>query len=166
MHDTPPEECTQGYGLGGSSQKFPVPIASCNTSPMLGPHVLIVPSQGDWFAAFNPRVAPERQLNINLVYTFKYGESPSCVRFSDDGTFLAIGWDRSVQIFDIGKGAVTWCDFVNDNSTLNSESTTMTERADVPIRCICFSPDGKRLAVGEGDCIVVLFPTLASTNGV
>ncbi|CCO27421.1 Transcriptional repressor rco-1 [Rhizoctonia solani AG-1 IB] len=64
-----------------------------------------------------------------------------CVRFSQDGKYLATGCNRSAQIYDTKTGAKT--------CVLIDEAATKT--GDLYIRSVCFSPDGKYLATGAED---------------
>ena len=64
-----------------------------------------------------------------------------CVKFSNDGKYLATGCNRTAQIYDVKDGRKV--------SVLLDETTNRT--GDLYIRSICFSPDGKFLATGAED---------------
>lgn len=103
-----------------------------------------IPSSGkkegsDWFALFNPRVP--RTLDVDLVHTLEHHSVVCCVRFSQDGKYIATGCNRSAQIFDVHTGQKV--------STLQDES--VDRDGDLYIRSVCFSPDGRYLATGAED---------------
>ncbi|KAI5803132.1 WD40-repeat-containing domain protein [Geopyxis carbonaria] len=93
----------------------------------------------DWFALFNPRVP--RLLDVDLVHTLDHHSVVCCVRFSQDGKYVATGCNRSAQIFDVATGQKV--------STLLDES--VDREGDLYIRSVCFSPDGRFLATGAED---------------
>ncbi|KAG6857072.1 hypothetical protein H0H87_010037 [Tephrocybe sp. NHM501043] len=93
----------------------------------------------DWFAIFNPGV--KRVLDVSLVHTLMHESVVCCVRFSNDGKFLATGCNRTAQIYDTKTGAKT-CVLVDEAAG---------KAGDLYIRSVCFSPDGKYLATGAED---------------
>ncbi|RPB05818.1 WD40 repeat-like protein [Choiromyces venosus 120613-1] len=93
----------------------------------------------DWFAIFNPKVP--RLLDVDLVHTLEHNSVVCCVRFSQDGKYVATGCNRSAQIFDVKSGAKV--------SHLQDE--TVDRDGDLYIRSVCFSPDGRYLATGAED---------------
>jgi len=93
----------------------------------------------DWFAIFNPKVP--RLLDVDLVHTLEHNSVVCCVRFSQDGKFVATGCNRSAQIYDVKSGTIV--------SRLQDE--TVDRDGDLYIRSVCFSPDGRYLATGAED---------------
>ncbi|PWW80389.1 WD40 repeat-like protein [Tuber magnatum] len=93
----------------------------------------------DWFAIFNPKVP--RLLDVDLVHTLEHNSVVCCVRFSQDGKWVATGCNRSAQIFDVKTGGMV--------SRLQDES--VDRDGDLYIRSVCFSPDGRYLATGAED---------------
>ncbi|KAA8913159.1 WD40-repeat-containing domain protein [Sphaerosporella brunnea] len=93
----------------------------------------------DWFALFNPRVP--RMLDVDLVHTLEHHSVVCCVRFSQDGKYVATGCNRSAQIFDVQTGMKV--------TQLQDES--VDRDGDLYIRSVCFSPDGRFLATGAED---------------
>lgn len=93
----------------------------------------------DWFALFNPRVP--RLLDVDLVHTLEHHSVVCCVRFSQDGKYIATGCNRSAQIFDVQSG--------HKVTTLVDD--TVDREGDLYIRSVCFSPDGRYLATGAED---------------
>ncbi|EME42870.1 hypothetical protein DOTSEDRAFT_72346 [Dothistroma septosporum NZE10] len=96
----------------------------------------------DWHAVFNPTV--RRRLDVDLVHNLAHQSVVCCVRFSQDGRFVATGCNRSAQIFDVNSGKQV-C-HLQDNST--------SSEGDLYIRSVCFSPDGRYLATGAEDKII------------
>ena len=93
----------------------------------------------DWFAVFNPRV--QRVLDVDLLHNLVHESVVCCVRFSQDGRYVATGCNRSAQIFEVQTGKQV--------SILQDE--TVDKDGDLYIRSVCFSPDGKYLATGAED---------------
>ncbi|KLT38664.1 WD40 repeat-like protein [Cutaneotrichosporon oleaginosum] len=93
----------------------------------------------DWFAIWSPKV--KKQLDVSLVHSLGHDTVVCCVKFSNDGKYLATGCNRTAQIYDTKTGAKT--------CVLLDESAPRT--GDLYIRSICFSPDGKFLATGAED---------------
>ena len=93
----------------------------------------------DWFAVFNPRV--QRVLDVNLVHNLQHESVVCCVRFSQDGRYVATGCNRSAQIFEVSSGRQVQC----------LQDDTVDKDGDLYIRSVCFSPDGKYLATGAED---------------
>ncbi|KAF3925107.1 hypothetical protein AA313_de0210003 [Arthrobotrys entomopaga] len=93
----------------------------------------------DWFAYFNHRVP--RVLDVDLMHTLEHNSVVCCVRFSQDGKYLATGCNRSAQIFDVQSG--------HKVTVLQDE--TVDRGGDLYIRSVCFSPDGYFLATGAED---------------
>ncbi|KAL8694513.1 MAG: hypothetical protein Q9218_000843 [Villophora microphyllina] len=93
----------------------------------------------DWFAIFNPRIP--RVLDVDLVHTLNHDSVVCCVRFSQDGRYVATGCNRSAQIFEVSTGA----------QVTRLQDETVDKEGDLYIRSVCFSPDGKFLATGAED---------------
>ena len=93
----------------------------------------------DWFAVFNPRIP--RVLDVDLVHNLPHESVVCCVRFSQDGRYVATGCNRSAQIFDVQSGKQV--SYLQDDS--------VDKDGDLYIRSVCFSPDGKYLATGAED---------------
>ncbi|KAI8063171.1 WD40-repeat-containing domain protein [Gongronella butleri] len=96
----------------------------------------------DWFVIFNPRTS--RQLNVNLVHTLDHHSVVCCVKFSQDGRYLATGCNRTTFIYEVATGKHV-CTLRDDNAG---------KEEDLYIRSACFSPDGKYLATGAEDKLI------------
>ncbi|MCJ1337081.1 general transcription repressor [Bachmanniomyces sp. S44760] len=105
----------------------------------------------DWFAVFNPRVP--RTLDVDLVHTLQHESVVCCVRFSQDGHYVATGCNRSAQIFDVKDGRQV--SFLQDES--------VDKDGDLYIRSVCFSPDGNYLATGAEDKMIRVWDIAART---
>lgn len=93
----------------------------------------------EWFAIFNPRIP--RVLDVDLKHTLNHDSVVCCVRFSQDGRYVATGCNRSAQIFDVADG----------RQVTKLQDETVDKDGDLYIRSVCFSPDGRYLATGAED---------------
>ncbi|RPA78251.1 WD40 repeat-like protein [Ascobolus immersus RN42] len=93
----------------------------------------------DWFVVYNP--ALPRQLDVDLVHTLDHNSVVCCVRFSNDGKYVATGCNRTAQIFDVKTG----------QKVAYLQDETVDREGDLYIRSVCFSPDGRYLATGAED---------------
>lgn len=96
----------------------------------------------DWFVIFNPRV--QRVLDVELVHTLQHESVVCCVRFSQDGKFVATGCNRAAQIYEVQTGRQVVC----------LQDDTVDKDGDLYIRSVCFSPDGRFLATGAEDKLI------------
>ncbi|KFH43112.1 Transcriptional repressor rco-like protein [Hapsidospora chrysogenum ATCC 11550] len=99
----------------------------------------------EWHAIFNPQV--QRVLDVDLVHSLQHDSVVCCVRFSQDGKYVATGCNKSAQIFDVASGEKI-CVLEDHNASDPTGST------DLYIRSVCFSPDGRYLATGAEDKII------------
>ncbi|KAJ1728191.1 general transcription repressor, partial [Coemansia sp. Benny D160-2] len=93
----------------------------------------------DWFVIFNPKIP--RALNIEHVHTLDHTSVVCCVKFSNDGKYLATGCNRTTQVWSVATGAKE-CVLADETAAKNG---------DLYIRAVCFSPDGKYLVTGAED---------------
>ncbi|KIW10247.1 hypothetical protein PV08_11209 [Exophiala spinifera] len=103
-------------------------------------HLKRMGANGEWHAVFNPNVP--RVLDITLLHNLVHESVVCCVRFSNDGKYIATGCNRSAQIFDARDGRKV-CELLDEN--------VQDKDGDLYIRSVCFSPDGKLLATGAED---------------
>lgn len=94
---------------------------------------------GEYKVLYNPKIP--RQLDVELVRSLRHTSVVCCVRFSNDGKYLATGCNRSAQIYDVETGELQfWL-----------QDPNVDDSVDLYIRSVCFSPDGKFLATGAED---------------
>ncbi|KAF1915721.1 transcriptional repressor rco-1 [Ampelomyces quisqualis] len=96
----------------------------------------------DWFAIFNPRA--RRVLDVDLIHNLPHQSVVCCVRFSQDGRYVATGCNRSAQIFDVDTG----------HPIAHLQDSSLPEDGDLYIRSVCFSPSGQYLATGAEDKVI------------
>jgi len=99
-------------------------------------------TRDDWFVIFNQSVP--RALDVDLVHTLPHESVVCCVRFSQDGKYVATGCNRSAQIYDVRTG----------DKLCVLQDETVDVAGDLYIRSVCFSPDGKYLATGAEDKLI------------
>jgi len=90
--------------------------------------------------------AVQTSLKINMAFELEHSSVVCCVKFSNDGKYLATGCNRKAQLFDADSGK-TIAEFTDKNAN----------EGDLYLRSICFSPDGKYLACGAEDKTVKLW---------
>jgi len=112
-----------------------------------------IPNQLDWSVNFNRNIKPA--LNVKLEHVLTPGTIVVCVRFSPGGKYLAVGVKNGrTYIYDVKTGVGNWSvtfilvwrtsiDFRDSFLADNYETRKQG------IRSLCFSPDGKYLAVGS-----------------
>nr|ODN98800.1 glucose repression regulatory protein TUP1 [Cryptococcus depauperatus CBS 7855] len=93
----------------------------------------------DWQAMWSSQM--RKQLDVTLVHSLEHETVVCCVKFSNDGKYLATGCNRTAQIYEVKSGGRV--------TTLQDDTTNRT--GDLYIRSICFSPDGRYLATGAED---------------
>ena len=96
----------------------------------------------DWYAVFNPRIT--RQLDVELVHSLEHKSVVCCVRFSQDGSYVATGCNRAAQIYDVRSGRLV----------VSLQDDGVERDGDLYIRSVCFNPDGRYLATGAEDKLI------------
>ncbi|KAJ3255541.1 general transcription repressor [Chytriomyces hyalinus] len=106
---------------------------------------------GDWTVVYNPKsVTGKGKLDVSLAYNLDHGSVVCCVKFSNDGQYLATGCNRTAQVFDAHTGQKL--------HTLTATSDMVNPghppSGDLYIRSVCFSPDSTCLATGAEDKVI------------
>lgn len=96
------------------------------------------PKKNEWIVGYNPSV--QTILNVDLAHTLDHSSVVCCVKFSNDGKYLATGCNRSTQIYNSETG-----------EKIKTFSDNNAKDGDLYIRSVCFSPDGNFLAAGAED---------------
>jgi hypothetical protein len=100
-------------------------------------------TEDEWISVFPSTSSPFK--DVDLLYTFQHTSVVCCVRFSNDGKYLATGCNRASQIFDTVKGGIL--------CVLQPEFTNV-DPGENYCRSLCFSPDGRLLATGWEDKLI------------
>ncbi|KAG6027215.1 transcriptional regulatory protein rco1 [Claviceps sp. Clav32 group G5] len=109
-----------------------------------------------WSAYFNPDV--KRVLDVELVQTLNHDSVVCCVCFSHDGEYIATGSNKLAQIFDAHDGRkVCVLEIQRDSDNAQDKS------ADLYVRGLCFSPDGRSLVIGSEDGLVRVWDIATKT---
>lgn len=82
-----------------------------------------------------------RYLSVDLVHSLEHASVVCCVKFSNDGRYMAAGCNRITYIYDVATGRQL-CALQDDS---------VQRDGDLYIRSVCFSPDGMYLATGAED---------------
>eukprot|EP01103_Thecamoeba_quadrilineata_P011776 TRINITY_DN2885_c0_g1_i1.p1 TRINITY_DN2885_c0_g1~~TRINITY_DN2885_c0_g1_i1.p1 ORF type:complete len:578 (-),score=135.11 TRINITY_DN2885_c0_g1_i1:227-1960(-) len=106
-------------------------------------------SESDWYPQHNA----QSSLKVDLCHSLEHQSVVCCVKFSHDAKLLATGCNKSAQIFDVETGEMIKC-FTDET----------VKDADLYIRSVCFSPDGKYLAAGAEDKTVKIWDIEHNTS--
>ncbi|EGO03630.1 hypothetical protein SERLA73DRAFT_130029 [Serpula lacrymans var. lacrymans S7.3] len=101
----------------------------------------------DWLAIFNPRVP--RQMDVQLAARFVHDGVICSVKFSADGSLLAVGSDGVVLLYDLVNGAKITCPFESAECDSRSKPNH--------VRAVTISPDGTLLVAGTEDNLIRVF---------
>jgi len=88
----------------------------------------------------------KKGLDIELAYELEHNSVVCCVKYSNDGKYLATGCNRKAQIFSVETG-----------EKVHTYTDPAWGSGDLYFRSVCFSPNGKYLACGTEDQTVKLW---------
>ncbi|KAI9338003.1 WD40-repeat-containing domain protein [Obelidium mucronatum] len=105
----------------------------------------------DWTVVYNPKSSTGKgKLDVNLAYSLDHGSVVCCVKFSNDGQYLATGCNRTAQVFDAHTGQKLHV----LTATSDNFGAPQPPSGDLYIRSVCFSPDSVSLATGAEDKVI------------
>lgn len=122
--------------------------------------------ENDYYVLYNP--ALPRNIEIDLHSSLEHSSVVCCVKFSNDGQYLATGCNKTTQVYRVSDGALiaklsddSAPSVQNGNNIAGSTNgngkdgnDNSTASSDLYIRSVCFSPDGKYLATGAEDRLI------------
>ncbi|KAH7886979.1 WD40-repeat-containing domain protein [Phlebopus sp. FC_14] len=114
---------------------------SHDLDPLTAPAYSVKEGNG-WLAVFNPDVA--RQMDVQLLQRYGHNGVICSVRFSSDGTLLAVGTDNAVVLYKLNKGEKL-------TFPLGPEEEAGGPRKANHARSVLISPDNKLLVAGSED---------------
>lgn len=122
------------------------------------------------------------EMECRLLYTMQHDSVVCCVKYSNDGKFLATGSNRAAHIFDqeTGKQVGVFTKdrdraapgnsnaaLVNDNYNATRPSGDLglpnTGKSDSYVRAVCFSPENDLLVTGAEDHMVKIWDIKTKT---
>lgn len=122
----------------------------------------------NYHVLYNP--ALPRNLDVELLHSLDHASVVCCVKFSNDGKFLATGCNKNTQVYNVATGELVARLSDDGQSSLlqnkgsEGEKDGKSEEAvsnlsssssmDLYIRSVCFSPDGRFLATGAEDKLI------------
>ncbi|CAL9728555.1 general transcriptional corepressor Tup1p [Monosporozyma unispora] len=120
--------------------------------------------ENDYYVLYNP--ALPRNIEIDLHTSLEHSSVVCCVKFSNDGQFLATGCNKTTQVYRVSDGSLV-AKLSDDNApslqnsngsgangTNGKDGENNATSTDLYIRSVCFSPDGKFLATGAEDRLI------------
>ena len=118
----------------------------------LDPYELIpskLQEHDDWLVIHNPKLP--RDLDIELKRSILHGSVVTCVRFSSDSLWVAVGINLSALIYEVERGAEIF--------RFTIDATT----EELYVRAVCFDTQVVHLAVGAEDGIIRVMSSFSIT---
>ena len=94
----------------------------------------------DWNVVHNPNATTK--MHIELSHTLEHDSVVCCVRFSNDGRYIATGCNKTAVLYDAVTGKRIAL-FTNDTVLDSQVALDTLTSGDSYVRSVCFSPDSK-----------------------
>uniref|UniRef100_A0A7S1HJV2 Transcriptional repressor Tup1 N-terminal domain-containing protein n=4 Tax=Hemiselmis andersenii TaxID=464988 RepID=A0A7S1HJV2_HEMAN len=143
---------------GGEAAAFPLVGAAFGAAAKIGEgHAAAqgewpIDSRGrpldDWNVVQNPTAAVKT--NIELQHTLDHDSVVCCVRFSNNGRYVATGCHNAAVLYDAETGERLAL-FANQGVVESQAALEQLELGDSYVRSVCFSPDSRFLVAGAED---------------
>ncbi|KAF9225757.1 WD40 repeat-like protein [Gyrodon lividus] len=114
---------------------------SYSLDPLTAPAYSIKEGNG-WLAVFNPDAT--RQMDVQLCQSYAHNEVICCVKFSSDGSLLAVGTNNAVVLYNPERQTKI-------SFPLGGEEESEEGRQANHARSVIISPDNKLLVAGSED---------------
>lgn len=103
----------------------------------------------DWNVVHNPSATANTILE--LQHTLEHDSVVCCVRFSNNGKYIATGCNKTAVLYDAETGSRLA--IFSSNGVVESQATLdlLSGSGDSYVRSVCFSPDSKILVAGAED---------------
>ena len=108
----------------------------------------------DWNVVHNPNATTK--MHIELSHTLEHDSVVCCVRFSNDGRYIATGCNKTAVLYDAVTGKRIAL-FTNDTVLDSQVALDTLTSGDSYVRSVCFSPDSKYLVAGAEDKTIKLW---------
>ncbi|KAG9313381.1 WD40-repeat-containing domain protein [Chiua virens] len=112
-------------------------MSPCSLDPLTAPAYSVKEGNG-WLAVFNPDA--RRQMDVQLSAAYTHDGVVCCVKFSSDGSLLAVGTDNAIILYNIEQQTKL-------TFSLGGEQAPKPNHA----RSVIVSPDNKLLVAGSED---------------
>ena len=108
----------------------------------------------DWNVVHNPNSSTK--MHIELSHTLEHDSVVCCVRFSNDGRYIATGCNKTAVLYDAVTGKRIAM-FSNEGVLESQVALDNLTCGDSYVRSVCFSPDSKYLVAGAEDKTIKLW---------
>uniref|UniRef100_A0A7S4KSA0 Transcriptional repressor Tup1 N-terminal domain-containing protein n=1 Tax=Guillardia theta TaxID=55529 RepID=A0A7S4KSA0_GUITH len=102
----------------------------------------------DWNVVHNPNATSK--MHIELCHTLEHDSVVCCVRFSNDGRYVATGCNKTAVLYEAETGKRLGM-FSNEGVLDSQVALDNLTCGDSYVRSVCFSPDSRYLVAGAED---------------